>query len=57
MPVPCCFPTCHVNTYAYVDGEQVTPLPRLLKIDAYLDYITWDIGYSWQQKADKFEGN
>ena len=40
VPVPCCFPTCQVNSYAYVDGEQVTPLPRLLKIDDYLDYIT-----------------
>ena len=40
VPVPCCFPTCQVNTYAYVDGEQVTPLPRLLKIEDYLDYIT-----------------
>ena len=40
VPVPCCFPTCQVNTYAYVDGDQVTPLPRLLKIDDYLDYIT-----------------
>ena len=40
VPVPCCFPTCQVNSYAYVDGDQVTPLPRLLKIDDYLDYIT-----------------
>ena len=40
VPVPCCFPTCQVNSYVYVDGEQVTPLPRLLKIDDYLDYIT-----------------
>ena len=40
VPVPCCFPTCQVNSYAYVDGEQVTPLPRLLKIEDYLDYIT-----------------
>ena len=40
VPVPCCFPTCQVNSYAYVDGDQITPLPRLLKIDDYLDYIT-----------------
>jgi uncharacterized radical SAM superfamily Fe-S cluster-containing enzyme len=38
--VPCCFPTCQVNSYIYVDGETVTPLPRLLKIEDYLDYIT-----------------
>ena len=40
VPVPCCFPTCQVNSYIYVDGETVTPLPRLLKIEDYLDYIT-----------------
>ena len=40
VPVPCCFPTCQVNSYIFVDGEEVTPLPRLLKIDEYLDYIT-----------------
>lgn len=39
VPVPCCFPTCNSVTYAYVDGETVTPLPRLLKIDDYLDYV------------------
>ncbi len=40
VPVPCCFPTCNAVTYAYVDGEAVTPLPRLLDVDDYLDYIT-----------------
>ena len=40
VPVPCCFPTCQVNSYVFVDGEQVVPLPRLLDIDEYLDYIT-----------------
>ena len=40
VPVPCCFPTCQVNSYIYVDEETVTPLPRLLKIEDYLDYIT-----------------
>ena len=40
VPVPCCFPTCQVNSYIYVDGETVMPLPRLLKIEDYLDYIT-----------------
>ena len=40
MPVPCCFPTCQVNSYVYVDEGQVTPLPRLLKVEDYLDYIT-----------------
>ena len=40
VPVPCCFPTCQVNSYLFVDGDKVVPLPRLLEIDRYLDYIT-----------------
>lgn len=40
VPVPCCFPTCNSVTYAYVDGDKVTPLPRVLNVDDYLDYIT-----------------
>ena len=40
IPVPCCFPTCNSVTYAYVDGESVTPLPRILNVDDYLDYLT-----------------
>jgi tetraether lipid synthase len=39
VPVPCCFPTCNSVTYAYVDGETILPLPRLLEVDDYLDYI------------------
>lgn len=40
VPVPCCFPTCNSVTYAYVDGETVLPLPRILDVDDYLDYVT-----------------
>ncbi len=40
VPVPCCFPTCNSVTYAFVDGETVLPLPRVLNVDDYLDYIT-----------------
>ena len=41
VPVPCCFPTCNSVTYAYIDeNETVTPLPRILNVDDYLDYIT-----------------
>ncbi len=39
VPVPCCFPTCNSVTYAYVDGETVLPLTRLLDVNDYLDYI------------------
>ena len=40
VPVPCCFPTCQVNSYALTDGKDVIPLPRMLDVDKYLDYIT-----------------
>jgi len=40
IPVPCCFPTCNSVTYAYVDGDTVIPLPRILNVDDYLDYIS-----------------
>ena len=40
VPVPCCFPTCNSVTYAYVDGDIVLPLPRLLDVEEHLDYIS-----------------
>src|SRR6185295_4811504 len=40
IPVPCCFPTCNSVTYAFVDGDTVTPLPRIVNVYEYLDYIT-----------------
>jgi uncharacterized radical SAM superfamily Fe-S cluster-containing enzyme len=40
VPVPCCFPTCNSVTYAFIDGDTVTPLTRLLNVDDYLDYIS-----------------
>src|SRR6202040_3376996 len=41
IPVPCCFPTCNSVTYAYIDeNRNVTPLPRVLNVDDYLDYIS-----------------
>ena len=39
VPVPCCFPTCNSVTYAFIDGEQVTPLSRLVNVYDYLDYF------------------
>ena len=39
VPVPCCFPTCNSVTYALLDGDTVLPLPRVLNVDDYLDYI------------------
>lgn len=40
IPVPCCFPTCNAVTYAFVDGDKVTPLPRIVNVYEYLEYIT-----------------
>ncbi|MDQ6944459.1 MAG: radical SAM protein, partial [Candidatus Eremiobacteraeota bacterium] len=40
VPVPCCFPTCNSVAYAFIDGEQVTPLARVVNVYEYLDYIT-----------------
>ena len=40
VPVPCCFPTCNSVTYAYVDGDSVLPITRLIDVEDYLDYIS-----------------
>jgi tetraether lipid synthase len=40
VPVPCCFPTCNSVTYAFIDDDKVTPLPRVLNVHDYLDYIS-----------------
>ena len=40
IPVPCCFPTCNSVTYAFIDGDTVTPLSRIINVHDYLDYIT-----------------
>src|SRR5262249_21192765 len=40
VPVPCCFPTCNSATYAVIAGETITPLPRIVNVYDYLDYIT-----------------
>ncbi|OGO34256.1 MAG: hypothetical protein A2W35_12040 [Chloroflexi bacterium RBG_16_57_11] len=40
VPIPCCSPTCGVATYAMLTGERVIPIPRLVPVEMYLDYIT-----------------
>ncbi len=40
FPVPCCFPTCRSITYLLADGGTVVPVPRLLDLEDYLDYVT-----------------
>lgn len=40
LPMPCPHPTCTACTYAFVDGDEVTPILRLLNVDDYLDFAT-----------------
>jgi uncharacterized radical SAM superfamily Fe-S cluster-containing enzyme len=40
IPIPCCSPTCRSATYALCDGRDLVPLPRLVEVDRYLDYVT-----------------
>jgi uncharacterized radical SAM superfamily Fe-S cluster-containing enzyme len=40
VPVPCCSPTCRSATFALYDGEDLVPLPRLVEVEQYLDYVT-----------------
>jgi uncharacterized radical SAM superfamily Fe-S cluster-containing enzyme len=40
VPVPCCSPSCRSATFALYDGEDVLPLPRLVDVEEYLDYVS-----------------
>ena len=40
VPVPCPYPTCTACTYGYVDGDEVVPIPRIIDVDDYLDFVT-----------------
>jgi uncharacterized radical SAM superfamily Fe-S cluster-containing enzyme len=40
VPVPCCSPSCRSATFALYDGEDLIPLPRLVDVEQYLDYVT-----------------
>lgn len=39
IPVPCPYPTCMSVTYVHYDGAEVKPLPRVVNVDEYLDYV------------------
>ena len=39
VAIPCCAPTCGMTTYAILLDGQVLPVPRLLPVESYLDYI------------------
>ncbi|MPZ27427.1 MAG: radical SAM protein [Micromonosporaceae bacterium] len=46
FPVPCCFPSCRSITYLLSEGTPgqpgfgVVPIPRLLNVEDYLDYVS-----------------
>jgi 7,8-dihydro-6-hydroxymethylpterin dimethyltransferase len=40
VPVPCCSPSCRSATFALYDGSDLVPLPRLVEVEDYLDYVT-----------------
>jgi 7,8-dihydro-6-hydroxymethylpterin dimethyltransferase len=40
VPVPCCSPSCRSATFALYDDEDLIPLPRLVDVEDYLDYVT-----------------
>jgi uncharacterized radical SAM superfamily Fe-S cluster-containing enzyme len=46
FPVPCCFPACRSVTYLLTEGTPgqpgfgVLPVPRLLQVEDYLDYVS-----------------
>ena len=40
VAVPCCSPSCRSATFALYDGEDLVPLPRLVDVEQYLDYVT-----------------
>lgn len=39
VPIPCCDPMCTAATYAWVEDGVVTPLPRIVDVEHYLDYL------------------
>lgn len=44
LPAPWHHPTCSARTYAFVDGDQEIPIPCLVKVDDYLDFVLSCIG-------------
>lgn len=39
VPVPCCMPTCNFVTYAMIQDDGVLPIPRMMPVEQYLDYL------------------
>ncbi len=43
-PLPCPHPSCSACTVAFLDGQQVIPIPRVINVDDYLDFLTNSAG-------------
>ena len=39
VPIPCCDPMCTAASYAWVDGDSVTPVTRMVPVETYLEYL------------------
>ena len=39
VPVPCCDPMCTAASYAWVEGDVVTPVTQLVPVETYLEYL------------------
>lgn len=39
FPIPCCYPTCSTASYVYMEDGKATPLPRVINVSEYLDYV------------------
>jgi uncharacterized radical SAM superfamily Fe-S cluster-containing enzyme len=39
VPIPCCDPMCTAASYAWVNGEEVTPVTRMVPVETYLEYL------------------
>ncbi|MGQ0670016.1 MAG: radical SAM protein [Actinomycetota bacterium] len=57
IPIPCCDPICTAATYAYVQDGKVTPVSRLVPVEAYLDYVSNtampNLSRAFRQDADE----
>jgi hypothetical protein len=40
LPMPCPHPVCSASTVAFVDNKDVVPIPRVIGVDDYLDFVT-----------------
>jgi len=46
MPLPCAHPNCHTLSYAFREGEEITPLLRFLDVREHMDVLANGISYT-----------